>query len=114
METKHTHTPGEMLREGNTLYILNEDGTNRITANIQAGFVSQSRMRTSPRIHTSKEEAEATAERMRLAWECHEGFVEAATNVRDYLRGLDAPGVAFQIYALNEVIARATLNREEG
>ena len=35
------HTPGEWLRDGTTVYALNEQGTNRLVISVQGGFVYQ-------------------------------------------------------------------------
>lgn len=42
--SKHTHT--EWLREGNTVYALNLEGSNRFVAQVQGGWAIQSRVRT--------------------------------------------------------------------
>ena len=35
------HTPGPWLRDGTTVYALNEQGTNRMVISVQGGFVYQ-------------------------------------------------------------------------
>lgn len=41
---KHTHT--EWLREGNTVYALNLEGSNRFYLQVQGGWATQGRVRT--------------------------------------------------------------------
>lgn len=42
--SKHTHT--EWMREGNTVYALNLEGSNRFIAQVQGGWATQGRVRT--------------------------------------------------------------------
>lgn len=55
------HTPGPYLAERNFVYALNEDGSNRMFASVQAGYVRQPRKIRGADIKTSDEEAVATA-----------------------------------------------------
>lgn len=73
----HTkYTPGELLREGRTLYILNDDGHNRITANVQPGFLIQSEYPYNE-VRISDEECKATAAQLVHRWNNYPAMLEA-------------------------------------
>ena len=72
METKTTPvhplllgtTPGEYIIDGSSIFVLNEDGTNRISAQVQRGWESQWK---DGGIRTTNEEVEAVARLFRAA-----------------------------------------------
>jgi len=72
METKTTPvhpllvgtTPGEYIIDGSSIFVLNEDGTNRISAQVQRGWENQWKDGGS---RTTNEEVEAVARLFRAA-----------------------------------------------
>lgn len=71
-ETKWT--PGEYKRAGSTVYVLNEQGANRISARVEQGHVGKARSPFDLDTRTSLEEAEATAQIFTAAHELYEAL----------------------------------------
>ncbi len=76
--SKYTHT--EWLREGNTVYALNLEGSNRFYLQVQSGWATQGRMRT------GDDEIEANA---RLIAAAPELFDFARDYISAYKNGFD-------------------------
>jgi hypothetical protein len=82
MTDQPKHTPTPWLAEGKTVYALNENGTNRFSALVQAGFEFDGRRYKMP---ASPEEIEANAAFIVRACNSHDALVKVAKNLRDYL-----------------------------
>jgi len=57
----HAATPGDRLLEGQTIYTLNDQGSNRFSMTIHGGFVQQATRFDKSFVRTSPEELNATA-----------------------------------------------------
>lgn len=99
-------TPSPWLRDGRTVYALNEDNTNRFSARIEGGFQSKS---WRGQVWTPSDEVEATAVLICAAPE----MLEALKAALDYLlneaesRKYNPPVDATIIANLEHAIAKA-------
>ena len=78
---ERAHTPGPWLRDGRTVYALDErKNANRFSFHVQEGYLHHTR---SERIRTPEEELEATAILAQSAPDMFEALIQA----REWLRG---------------------------
>lgn len=100
---KHTHT--QWLREGNTVYALNLEGSNRFVAQVQGGWATQSRVRT------DEYELEANARLITAAPELLEALT-GLVNIGNLFTGDQDEDAA--IWSAADAAARAAIAKATG